>query len=226
MTTTRTSNPPSLATTAGTAERITAAAIELFSTKGFAGTGIRELAERVGISTASLYHHIGSKDDLLDLIVGTAMKSLIEMGSFWVNHDGVVSVRMAGLVASHVTIHALAPQEAIVTDRQLGAMQPASRQRAIRDRDRYERLWRVLVQEGVETGVFHVDDAKLATLALLGATSAVADWYKPKGALTVETLAGRYVNLSFQLLGARSAPKLPDIRPALHSFHYRWDAQL
>jgi AcrR family transcriptional regulator len=226
MSPTRTANSHAASAPAGTADRITTAAIDLFATKGFTGTGIRELAERVGISTASLYHHIGSKDDLLDAIVGTAMQGLIAMGSFWAKYDDSVSIRMAGLVASHVTMHALAPQEAIVTDRQLGAMQPASRRRAVRDRDRYERIWRSMVTEGVDSGVFHVDDAKLATLALLGATSAVADWYRPTGGLSVEKLSARYVTLAFQLLGANRSPMLPDIGPALDSFHHRWETQI
>jgi AcrR family transcriptional regulator len=213
----------SLSSAAGTSDRITVAAIELFATKGFAGTGIRELAERVGITTASLYHHIGSKDDLLDSIVEKAMRALNNMGSFWAKHDDTVHVRMAGLVASHVTIHALAPQEAIVTDRQLAAMQQPSRQRAVRDRDRYERIWRSMIVEGVTAGVFRVDDPKLAALALLGATSAVADWYRPTGGLSVDSLAAQYVDLAFQLLGAAPVSKLPDLSPALVSFHRRWE---
>jgi AcrR family transcriptional regulator len=218
MTTTLTSVTP-------TRGRIRAEAVDLFATKGFAGTGIRELAERVGITTASLYHHIGSKDDLLDEIVGASMKGLIDMGTYWMNDERSVSVRMAGLIASHVSIHALAPQEAIVVDRQLGAMQPDARERAVRDRDRYEHLWRSLVRQGMDAEVFRVDDPKLATLALLGATSAVADWYRPTGSLPIRALAEQYVSLSFQLLGARRVPKVPDIQPALQSFSHRWETQ-
>lgn len=44
-------------------------ALELFSTKGFEQTSLREIAERVGLTKASLYYHYSSKQDLLLSIV-------------------------------------------------------------------------------------------------------------------------------------------------------------
>ena len=48
-----------------TGERVRQAALELFAERGFHGTGIRQLAERAGVSSASLYHYLGTKEDLL-----------------------------------------------------------------------------------------------------------------------------------------------------------------
>lgn len=47
------------------------AAVELFSSKGYDKTSLREIAERVGITKASLYYHYSSKQELLQAIVGT-----------------------------------------------------------------------------------------------------------------------------------------------------------
>ncbi|AJT41696.1 TetR/AcrR family transcriptional regulator [Psychromicrobium lacuslunae] len=48
-----------------TAEKLVAAAAELFAQKGFAQTGLEEIASAVGISEPSIYHHFPSKLDLL-----------------------------------------------------------------------------------------------------------------------------------------------------------------
>lgn len=48
---------------------ITESAIELFARTGYHGTSLRELAERAGISKATLVHHIGSKDELLTSVL-------------------------------------------------------------------------------------------------------------------------------------------------------------
>lgn len=50
---------------ADTRGRIQAAAIDLFTSKGYEQTSLRELADRVGITKASLYYHYPSKQALL-----------------------------------------------------------------------------------------------------------------------------------------------------------------
>jgi len=49
---------------AGTSDRLLAAATELFATRGFAGTSIREIAERAGANVAAGHYHYGSKRGL------------------------------------------------------------------------------------------------------------------------------------------------------------------
>lgn len=52
------------------------AAMELFSTRGYEKTSLREIAEQVGITKASLYYHYSSKQDLLKAIIGTFFEDL------------------------------------------------------------------------------------------------------------------------------------------------------
>lgn len=47
------------------------AALDLFSSRGYEKTSLREIAEQVGITKASLYYHYSSKQDLLQAIIGT-----------------------------------------------------------------------------------------------------------------------------------------------------------
>ncbi|HUO86363.1 MAG TPA: TetR/AcrR family transcriptional regulator [Thermoanaerobaculia bacterium] len=48
-----------------THERLLAAATALFAERGFGGTSMADIAERVGVRKASLYNYYPSKDDLL-----------------------------------------------------------------------------------------------------------------------------------------------------------------
>jgi len=52
-------------TAAGTRTRILEASLELFAERGFEGTGISEIAERVGIAKSVIYHHFRDKDAVL-----------------------------------------------------------------------------------------------------------------------------------------------------------------
>ncbi|GAB0103048.1 hypothetical protein JMUB6875_20200 [Nocardia sp. JMUB6875] len=52
-----------------TKDAIREAALQLFSTKGFDHSSLREVADAVGITKASLYYHYASKVDLLIAII-------------------------------------------------------------------------------------------------------------------------------------------------------------
>lgn len=52
-----------------TREKIFYASIELFATKGFAATSMRDIADAVGIKPASIYNHFSSKEVILDELI-------------------------------------------------------------------------------------------------------------------------------------------------------------
>ena len=53
---------------ADTRRRILAAALELFSTRGYAGTSMRDIAETMGMTKAALYYHFESKEQILEAV--------------------------------------------------------------------------------------------------------------------------------------------------------------
>ena len=52
-----------------TKDRVTEAALRLFSEKGYLGASLSDIAKQVGISKAALYKHFASKQEILDCIV-------------------------------------------------------------------------------------------------------------------------------------------------------------
>ena len=69
-------------------EEIIVVATQLFAERGYEGTSMGDLAERVGLRKASLFHHYASKDELycavLERLVGSlgqlVMASLMASG--------------------------------------------------------------------------------------------------------------------------------------------------
>nr|WP_052477647.1 TetR/AcrR family transcriptional regulator [Kibdelosporangium sp. MJ126-NF4]CEL13086.1 Transcriptional regulator, TetR family [Kibdelosporangium sp. MJ126-NF4]CTQ98773.1 Transcriptional regulator, TetR family [Kibdelosporangium sp. MJ126-NF4] len=56
-------------TAAKTRQRVLEAALDLFAHDGYAGTSLRDIAERLEITKAALYYHFPSKDQLLLALV-------------------------------------------------------------------------------------------------------------------------------------------------------------
>ena len=59
-------------------EAIHDAAAKLFGEKGFAASSVRDIAQAVGLGAASLYNHMGSKDELLTVICFRCANSFLD----------------------------------------------------------------------------------------------------------------------------------------------------
>lgn len=59
-----------------TRRRILDAATELFNERGYAGTSIRDITERLGMTKGALYYHFASKDELLYAMVAPLLDAV------------------------------------------------------------------------------------------------------------------------------------------------------
>jgi TetR/AcrR family transcriptional regulator, cholesterol catabolism regulator len=75
------------------------------------------------------------------------------------------------------------------------SLEPQFNARHIPRRDRFERLWRDMLQEGYDQGIFTFADAALAARYLLGVLNWTITWYRPDGALTPERLSAQFSDL-------------------------------
>jgi AcrR family transcriptional regulator len=88
-------------------DEILDAAAELFTGQGFANTSTRAIADAVGMRQSSLYHHFGTKDDILgELLKGTVTGGLDFARAIW------SSPRPADAVTAAAALHAVAHYDA------------------------------------------------------------------------------------------------------------------
>jgi AcrR family transcriptional regulator len=99
-----------------TGQRVHEAALRLFAQKGFAATGIREIAEAAGVSSGALYHYMGTKHDLLLAINASTIEPLLEAGQEILSGDDEPEVKLAALVELHVWFHGSHPLATTITD--------------------------------------------------------------------------------------------------------------
>lgn len=61
-----------------TRQRILDVAADLFIEQGYAGTSVRDISERLGMTKGSLYYHFASKEDVLNALVTPLIEDLDE----------------------------------------------------------------------------------------------------------------------------------------------------
>ena len=62
-------------------------------------------------------------------------------------------------------------------------------------RDRLERLWRDLIQEGADSGLYTCADTGMAGRALLGVMNWAITWFRQDGPLSAEQIAEQFADL-------------------------------
>lgn len=182
--------------------RIRDACVRLFAQKGFQGTGIREIAAEAGVTSAALYHYVGTKEELLLEIMDGVLDQLIAAARRIVTDVDRSEARLSALVEHHVWFHAVHQLATVVTDTEIRSLSGDARAEVIARRDVYEAIWRRVVVEGVAEGTFRVDDPRIATTALLQMCTGVAHWYVPTGPLTLTRLCRMHADLALSMVRA------------------------
>ncbi|MFI7211518.1 TetR/AcrR family transcriptional regulator [Micromonospora maritima] len=62
-----------------TRERILDEALRLFAERGYVGASIRDLAKRLNMTSASLYYHFSSKEDILDQLLAPYLNRINDL---------------------------------------------------------------------------------------------------------------------------------------------------
>jgi AcrR family transcriptional regulator len=198
-------------TQASTSDRIHRAALRLFATYGFEGTGIRKIADEAGITVASLYHYVGTKEDLLERMMQESMSHLLGPAR---EVAGDPAERICALVDLHVRRHARASQLCRVGDTELRSLSRARRARIVSLRDEYQAIWTDAIASGLASGTFAVPDARVAAMALMQMCTGVAHWYSPRGRLTREQVSAAFVTMARAMLTS-DAPALQAVQATL-----------
>ena len=174
----------------GRRRELTREAAKLFAQKGYHGTSIGDLAEALGIQKASLYHHIGSKEDLL-WEVASAGAAAFQAALDAVPEELPAPERIRLALRGHLRVVAEQLDAATVFTREWRSLEGERRERFVAERRRYEERIRELFREGRELGELRsdLDDATAALLALSAANWAYT-WLRPGG--DTDALADRF----------------------------------
>lgn len=181
--------------------RIYGTAIELFAERGFAGTGIRDIAEGAGVSTAVLYHHLRSKEQLLADIMRRSLHLLNLLAERRLIGSTSPVESLGRLVQVHTVLHALNRQTSMVVDGEMRQLNEPELGEMIALRDAYEELWTSVLREGVASGDFAIRQLHLTRIALIQMIGSVVQWYSPTGDLTLDDITDHLVNMSLRLVG-------------------------
>jgi AcrR family transcriptional regulator len=183
---------------------ILARAAELFYERGYAATSIRDIAEAVGISSSTMYHHFTNKQEVLRSIVVGFMVDF-NAATLPVLADGTRSAvdRLAEVIRIHIEMSDDRRPELLAGNPIRYALSGDEQEEGIALQARYHDAVLALVDQGCATGEFRVRDPGMATMALLDMLNGVREWYSPGGRLGRDQVVKNYLHLALDMLRAR-----------------------
>ena len=165
-------------------------AARIFCEKGFDRASMEDIADAVGLTKAGLYHHIGSKDELLFAIMSYGMDLFEEKVLNRVMTIADPLERLRAALHGHVLLVIRdRPKEVTVILHETNALKGRSRDRINERKKRYIRFLEKTFREMIKNGTARRVDPSAAAFAMLGMINWIYQWYRPGGRLGDEAVA-------------------------------------
>lgn len=179
-------------------------ATALFQKQGYAATSMRDLAGFIGIEAASLYSHIKSKEELLQIICFQIAEKLFEPVKNIASEHIAADLKLKMFVKSHVEVLTSDTAASAVFFSEWRHLSEPYLSDFLKMRDQYEGIFIKVLIEGNRAGVFHFIDAKFTVLALLSSINWLPNWYKKEGQLSPQEIAENVTDVFINGLKVRN----------------------
>ncbi|AJT41903.1 TetR/AcrR family transcriptional regulator [Psychromicrobium lacuslunae] len=203
-------------------ETVLRIAVDAFNQHGYEATSMGVLAENLGVSKSAIYHHVASKEELLELALEQALGGLEAVLSapeqVPASLGSAASSTQSGSSVSSVSSaeqHQNSPEQrleqvlrgtiAVLVDKlpyvtlllRLRGNTPMERTALARRRE-FDREVAALVAAAQQNGSLRKDiDPRTAERLLFGTINSIVEWYRPGGSLTAEKLADDVIGMVF-----------------------------
>jgi AcrR family transcriptional regulator len=187
---------------------ILAAASQVLAERGYRDTNLDEVAERLDVSKASLYHYFPSREALVLACLDTLGTEVNEQLQGIASHTiGTARDRLVALIERQLTIivHE-SPQLAALFQQPLDW--PESYQQRVKElRREHYGIFQSVVQDGIAAGEFTVDDEIVAMHNLYGAMNYVPVWFSSRRKKDFTAMSHAVVDNLLRLFSATVVPR-------------------
>lgn len=177
-------------------------AVEVFNERGYDGTSMEDLAQRLGITKSAIYHHVPGKAEMLRLSVDRALDALFAVLDEPAARAGRAIDRLEHVVRRSVEV--LVAELPFVTLLLRVRGNTAVERQALARRREFDRVVTDLVELAGKEGDIRPDvDPALTARLLFGLVNSLTEWYRPGLELTRTDLADALVKVAFDGLRRR-----------------------
>lgn len=165
-------------------DAIISKAAALFRKKGFSATSMRELAETVGVEAPSLYNHIGSKGEILQVICFSVANEfnnhMVEVAA----STGSSLNKLEKLIRFHINMIMERYDEVFVANHEWKQMEEPFLSNFLTQRKSYENTMITIISSGIKQKELRKVHPYVAVLTILSAVRGLESWQRHKKNVT------------------------------------------
>jgi len=176
-------------------DQVTRVATELFRKKGYAAASMRDLAQALGIEPASLYSHIRSKGELLQITCFSLANQLTQELDHAEEAGKTAAEKLSLAIAAHCRVLTQDTDAAAVFLQEWRHLTEPYLSDFLKMREQYEARFRAIVSQGKQEGDFAQIDEKFAVLTILASLNWIHHWYRPEGKMTAAEIGDQLTRL-------------------------------
>ncbi len=168
-------------------------AADLFTTKGYRATTMRDIALQAEMKAGSVYYHFESKEEILREIMRigiTQVLTRVQDSLERLGDEASFSDKLFSIIEAHLDCLLNEENSYTSANVRIFRLAPAEvRTGNLPIRDQYEGFWTELLEQAQKKGDLRKDiDLKTLRLLIFGAMNWSLEWYSPKGRKSVGSI--------------------------------------
>jgi len=167
----------------------------LFRERGYAATSMRHIAAELGIEAASLYSHIKSKEEILQLICFELAEQFLKSSDELQRKKLPAKELFRQAVTEHIRIITQNMDSSVVFLHEWRHLSEPFLSDFKLMRKRYEKFFLNILANGEKDGIFINQNEKLTLFVIFSAMNGIYEWFTPKGKLQPEEIAEQMVEV-------------------------------
>lgn len=183
---------------------VRAAAVALFAEQGYRGTGVRDIADALGIGATSIYSHIKSKSELLHEILIDTLDAIVAVQQDAIASSPDVVEQLRRAAESQVRFLVEHPQEAVIAIRDFRWAEGDAVAAIYERRRRYRKVFEDLLIEGANQGRMSVSNAKITAFSIIEMAEGLPRWFRPGGEVSINQMAYLYGEFALRIAGVHT----------------------
>ncbi len=155
------------------------AATELFGSKGFDGTSVRNIAEKAGLSVPGMFHYFSSKEEMLYEIMARFMDdAYAKLMEIYEAHSDPIE-KLGEVCKFYVEQYAGHKHELTMLTSERKSLLPEHEERCIRKEREYVKALKDLFRELAEKNLLKPIDHSILAFIFFGMVHWTHRWYNP-----------------------------------------------
>ena len=174
-------------------DKLLKVAADCFNQKGFSGTSLKDVAQKLNITDAALYYYVKNKEELVNLCYLRAL----DLGQSALDRaieEGETPLLKLELFIRYQVAEVTGEGGPVAVMSEIPALAPKHRDYVLQRATEHSRRITRLIEQGVGNGSMASPNPIASCDAILGALNWIPKWHKPESNLSGEQIADAFAH--------------------------------